>query len=80
MGAPASNIFRSIVDSARDAVLVLSDQGAVIHANRQFAALWRIEGDLSDPQRKETLALWRQAAADLRILELRPTRIRTYKD
>jgi PPOX class probable F420-dependent enzyme len=36
--------------------------------------------DLSDPSRQETLALWREAAAVMRLLELRPVRIRSYKD
>lgn len=36
--------------------------------------------DLSDPGRQETLELWRKAAAAMRLLELRPTRIRSHKD
>jgi nitroimidazol reductase NimA-like FMN-containing flavoprotein (pyridoxamine 5'-phosphate oxidase superfamily) len=36
--------------------------------------------DLSDPGRKETLELWRKAAAAMRLLELRPEKIRSYKD
>ncbi len=36
--------------------------------------------DMSDPQRKETLELWRKSADSLWVLELSPTRIRTYKD
>ena len=36
--------------------------------------------DLSDPARQETLALWRKAGAAMRLLELRPVRIRSHKD
>jgi nitroimidazol reductase NimA-like FMN-containing flavoprotein (pyridoxamine 5'-phosphate oxidase superfamily) len=36
--------------------------------------------DLSDPGRRKTLELWRKAAAAMRLLELRPARIRSYKD
>jgi nitroimidazol reductase NimA-like FMN-containing flavoprotein (pyridoxamine 5'-phosphate oxidase superfamily) len=36
--------------------------------------------DLSDPGRQETLALWRKAGAAMRLLELRPVRIRTHRD
>jgi PPOX class probable F420-dependent enzyme len=36
--------------------------------------------DLSDPGRKETLELWRKAAAAMWLLELRPERIRSYQD
>lgn len=36
--------------------------------------------DLSDPQRKETLDLWKSAPGELCVVELAPTRIRTYFD
>lgn len=36
--------------------------------------------DLSDPKRRETLELWRKAAAAFWVLELRPQRIRSYAD
>ena len=59
-----------------DGSVVIHDEGGLELAEKLAARYW----DLSDPERRETLELWRKAAAALRVLELRPERIRTYKD
>lgn len=45
-------------------------------AERMAARYW----DLEDDGRKQTLELWRQAAAALQVIELEPKKIRTYRD
>jgi PPOX class probable F420-dependent enzyme len=59
-----------------DGAVSIRDEGGLELAEALAARYW----DLSDPSRQETLALWRKAAAALRVLELRPERIRSYKD
>ena len=59
-----------------DGAVSIHDEGGLELAEELAARYW----DLSDPSRQETLALWRKAAAVLRVLELRPERIRSYKD
>jgi PPOX class probable F420-dependent enzyme len=59
-----------------DGRVSIHEEGGFELAEELASRYW----DLSDPGRQETLALWRKAAAALRLLELRPDRIRSYKD
>jgi PPOX class probable F420-dependent enzyme len=61
---------------AFDGAVAIRDGGGLELAEELARRYW----DLSDPNRQETLELWRKAAAALRVLELRPERIRTYRD
>ncbi len=61
---------------AFDGVVTIHEEGGFELAERLAPRYW----DLSDADRRSTLDLWRKAAAALRVLELVPTRIRTYKD
>jgi PPOX class probable F420-dependent enzyme len=58
-----------------DGEVAMRDGGGLELAEKLAQRYW----DLSDPERQETLELWRKAAAALRVLELRPERIRSYK-
>jgi PPOX class probable F420-dependent enzyme len=59
-----------------DGTVSIHEEGGFELAEELAPRYW----DLGDPSRRETLALWRKAAAAMRMLELRPARIRTYKD
>jgi len=59
-----------------DGEVAMRDGGGLELAEKLAHRYW----DLSDPERQATLELWRKAAAALRVLELRPERIRSYKD
>jgi PPOX class probable F420-dependent enzyme len=61
---------------AFDGRISVHEEGGLELAEALAPRYW----DLSDPERRETLALWRKAAAAMRLLELRPARIRSYKD
>lgn len=61
---------------AFDGRVSILEEGGFDLAERLAARYW----DLSDPERRSTLEMWRKAAAAFRLLELEPTRIRTYKD
>jgi len=61
---------------AFDGLVSIHEAGGLDLAEQLSTRYW----DLSDPERQRTLELWRKAAAALRVLELKPTRIRTYKD
>ena len=61
---------------AFDGIVSIHEEGGLELAERLSSRYW----DLSDPDRQRTLEFWRTAAAALRILELKPTRVRTYKD
>ena len=59
-----------------DGSVSIREGGGFELAERLASRYW----DVSDPDRKATLALWRKVAAALRVLELVPARVRTYKD
>lgn len=59
---------------AIDGTVSIRSEGAIELAERLALKYW----DLSDPDRVATLELWRQQASDLRLLELVPSRIRSY--
>ena len=59
-----------------DGPVSIHEKGGLELAEELASRYW----DLSDPGRQETLALWRQAGAAMRLLELRPERIRSHKD
>jgi nitroimidazol reductase NimA-like FMN-containing flavoprotein (pyridoxamine 5'-phosphate oxidase superfamily) len=59
-----------------DGPVSIHEEGGLELAEALASRYW----DLSDPRRQETLELWRKAAAAMRLLELRPVRIRTYRD
>ncbi|MDJ0853241.1 MAG: pyridoxamine 5'-phosphate oxidase family protein [Myxococcota bacterium] len=61
---------------AFDGLVSIHEEGGLELAEKLAPRYW----DLSDPERQRTLELWRKAAAALRVLELKPTRIRTYRD
>ena len=61
---------------AFDGPVSIQEEGGFELAERLAPRYW----DLSDPERRSTLELWRKAAGALRVLELKPARIRTYKD
>jgi PPOX class probable F420-dependent enzyme len=61
---------------AFDGEVELREEGGLDVAERMAPRYW----DLSDEHRRETLELWRKAAAVFQMLELIPTRIRSYKD
>jgi len=59
-----------------DGTVSVVEEGGFELAEKLANRYW----DLSDPKKKETLDVWRQAASELGVLELAPTRIRSYKD
>jgi len=59
-----------------DGSVMIHGEGGIELAEKLAHRYW----DLSDPIRQETLELWRKAAAALRVLELRPVRVRSYRD
>lgn len=59
-----------------DGPVSIHEEGGLELAEALAPRYW----DLSDPRRQETLELWRKAAAAMRLLELRPVRVRSYKD
>ncbi len=61
---------------AFDGTIRIVEKGGIELAEKLVKLYW----DMSDPQRKETLEFWRKDADSLWVLELSPTRIRTYKD
>ena len=61
---------------AFDGTVEIQESGGIELAGELAKHYW----DLSDPARQQTLDTWRKAAAALRILELAPTRIRSYVD
>ncbi len=60
---------------AFDGVVSIHEDGGSELAEQLASRYW----DLSDPDRQRTLEGLRKVAAALCVLELRPTRIRTYK-
>jgi nitroimidazol reductase NimA-like FMN-containing flavoprotein (pyridoxamine 5'-phosphate oxidase superfamily) len=61
---------------AFDGTVSIHETGGIELAEQLSSRYW----DLSDPDHQATLEFWREAAAALRILELKPTGVRTYKD
>lgn len=61
---------------AFDGCVSILEGGGFELAERLADRYW----DLSDPERRSALELWRKAAKALRVLELKPARIRTYRD
>ena len=61
---------------AFDGEIEIEEEGGLELAEVLAPRYW----DLEDPKRMAVLQFWRDAAAALRILELRPTKIRTYHD
>ena len=61
---------------AFDGPVSIHEEGGFELAEQLAPRYW----DLSDPERSSTLELWRKAAAAFRVLELKPARIRSYKD
>ena len=61
---------------AFDGVVSIHEEGGIELAEKLASSYW----DLSDPDRQRILEFWQKAAAALRVLELEPTRIRTYKE
>jgi len=59
-----------------DGSISIHEEGGLELAEELAPRYW----DLSDPSRQETLELWRKAGAAMRLLELRPERIRSSKD
>lgn len=59
-----------------DGEATIRQQGAIELVEQLAARYW----DLSDSQRKETLDSWKSAPGELCVIELAPTRIRTYFD
>ena len=59
-----------------DGSVSIHEEGALALAEELASRYY----DLSDPRLQEALALYGKAAAALRMLELRPVRVRTYKD
>ena len=61
---------------AFDGVVSIHENGGLELAEQLSSRYW----DLSDPGRQRILELWRKMPAVLRVLELKPTRIRTFKN
>ena len=61
---------------AIDGRVELHEDGAIELAERLAERYW----DTSTPNHRETLELWRRAAAVMRRVEIHPTRIRSYRD
>ena len=60
---------------AFDGEVSIHEEGGIELAERLASRYW----DLSDPDRQRTMESLRKFGAALRVLELRPTRIRSYK-
>lgn len=61
---------------AFDGEATISAEGAIELAERLADRYW----DMSKPEHQASVASWREAAPHLRVLTLRPARVRTYKD
>jgi len=61
---------------AFDGSVSIYEEGALALAEELVSRYY----DPSDPRRQEALALYRKVAAALRLLELRPVRVRTFKE
>ena len=61
---------------AFDGPVSIQEEGGIELAEQLAPRYW----DLSDPERRSTLELWRKAGGALRVLELKPARIRSNKD
>ena len=59
---------------AFDGDVEIREEGGLDLAEELAPRYW----DLSDPKRMEVLEFWREAKAALRVLELRPKKIRSY--
>ncbi len=57
-----------------EGTVTIHPEGGIELAERLAKRYW----DLSQPARAETLQTWRDAASTLRLLELIPSRIRSY--
>ena len=69
-------ICATLAASPFDGSISIHEEGGLELAEELAPRYW----DLSDPSRQETLELWRKAGAAMRLLELRPERIRSSKD
>jgi PPOX class probable F420-dependent enzyme len=61
---------------AFDGEVTVSKEGAFELAERLAQRYW----DMTKPEHRATVDSWRSAAPALRVLSLRPARIRSYKD
>jgi PPOX class probable F420-dependent enzyme len=61
---------------AFDGEIAVSEHGAFELAERMAQRYW----DMTNPERQATVASWREAAPHLRVLSMRPSRVRSYKD
>ncbi|MGB1885208.1 MAG: pyridoxamine 5'-phosphate oxidase family protein [Gammaproteobacteria bacterium] len=61
---------------AFDGPVAIMDDGGIELAETLAARYW----DLSEPRKAEMLEEWRAAASQIALLELRPEKIRSYKD
>ena len=61
---------------AFDGPIKIRENGGFDLAEKLSTRYW----DLSDPKRRGTLESWREVATMFRLLEMKPTKIRTYKD
>jgi hypothetical protein len=61
---------------AIDGTIEIHEKGALQLAERLAERYW----DLADEGHRATLELWRKASEMLRLLELKPTRIRSHVD
>ena len=61
---------------AIDGTVSVHEDGALDLAERLAARYWADD----DPAHRETLELWRKAEAELRRIEIEPTRIRSWVD
>jgi PPOX class probable F420-dependent enzyme len=61
---------------AFDGEIVIRNEGAIELAERLADRYW----DMDESVHKAAVESWRKAASGLRVLELRPARIRTYGD
>lgn len=61
---------------AFDGEVAISSEGAIELAERLAERYW----DMTQPGHRASVESWRQAAEHLRVLTLRPARVRTYKD
>jgi PPOX class probable F420-dependent enzyme len=60
---------------AFDGAATITRDGAFELAERLAGRYW----DMQDPERQATLALWRESAAALRVVEITPRRVRSSK-
>jgi len=61
---------------AFDGEITISEGGAFELAERMAQRYW----DLAKPDRRATVESWKAASPHLRVLSMRPRRIRSYKD